>query len=130
MGVGVAGKTVFYTKQGLCATRANVKGDRVGEFEELTVLAVRALGEPTYAVPVQRFIERKAGRAVSMGAVYAALGRLETKGLLRSTIGEATPRRGGKGKRLYEVTPLGMRMLRDLRQMREQIWRTIEERGA
>jgi len=98
MGVGVAGKTVFYTKQGLCATRANVKGDRVGEFEELTVLAVRALGEPTYAVPVQRFIERKAGRAVSMGAVYAALGRLETKGLLRSTIGEATPRRGGKGK--------------------------------
>jgi len=107
-----------------------VKGDRVGEFEELTVLAVRALGEPTYAVPVQRFIERKAGRAVSMGAVYAALGRLETKGLLRSTIGEATPRRGGKGKRLYEVTSLGMRMLRDLRQMREQIWRTIEERGA
>ena len=45
---------------------------RVGEFEELTLLAVRALGEPAYAVPVQRFIEKRAGRAVSMGAVYAA----------------------------------------------------------
>ena len=107
-----------------------MKGDRVGEFEELTVLAVRALGEPAYAVPVQRFIEKKAGRAVSMGAVYAALGRLEGKGLLRSTVGEATPQRGGKGKRLYEVTPLGMKTLRDLRHMRERIWRTIEAGGA
>jgi len=107
-----------------------MKGDRVGEFEELTVLAVRALGEPSYAVPVQRFIEKKARRAVSMGAVYAALGRLENKGLLRSTVSEATPQRGGKRKRLYEVTPLGMRRLRELRQVREGIWRTIEEGGA
>ncbi len=107
-----------------------MKGDRVGEFEELTLLAVRALGEPSYAVPVQRFIEKKARRAVSMGAVYAALGRLENKGLLRSTVSEATPQRGGKRKRLYEVTPLGMRRLRELRQVREGIWRTIEEGGA
>lgn len=107
-----------------------MKGDRVGEFEELTVLAVRALGEPAYAVPVQRFIEKKARRAVSMGAVYAALARLEKKGLLRSTVGEATPHRGGKRKRLYEVTALGMRTLRDVRQVRERIWRTIEEGGA
>ena len=91
-----------------------MKGDRVGEFEELTLLAVRALGEPTYAVPVQRFIEKKAGRPVSMGAVYAVLGRLENKALLQSTVGAVTPRRGGKRKRLYEVTPLGMRALRDL----------------
>jgi DNA-binding PadR family transcriptional regulator len=107
-----------------------MKGDRVGEFEELTLLAVRALGEPAYAVPVQRFLEKKAGRAVSMGAVYAALGRLENKGLLDSTIGEVTPQRGGKRKRLYQVTPPGMKMLEDLRRVREQIWRAIEEGGA
>ena len=107
-----------------------MKGDRIGEFEELTLLAVRALEEPAYAVPVQRFIEQKARRAVSMGAVYAALGRLEGKRLLRSTVGEATPQRGGKRKRLYELTPLGMQTLRDLRQVRERIWRTIEEGDA
>ncbi len=107
-----------------------MKGDRVGEFEELTVLAVRALGEPAYAVPVQRFIEKKARRAVSMGAVYAALGRLEGKGLLRSTVGNVTPKRGGKRKRLYEVTPPGMRTLQELRRVRERIWRAIEEWGA
>ena len=107
-----------------------MKGERVGEFEELTLLAILALGEPAYAVPVQRFIEKKAERQVSMGAVYAALGRLEEKGLLRSTVGEVTPQRGGKRKRLYEVTPPGTRKLQELRQLREKIWRTIEEGGA
>jgi DNA-binding PadR family transcriptional regulator len=41
-----------------------------------------------------------------------------------------TPQRGGKRKRLYQVTPPGMKMLEDLRRAREQIWRAIEERGA
>lgn len=107
-----------------------MKGERIGEFEELSLLAVRALGQPAYAVPVQRFIEKKARRQVSMGAVYASLGRLEGKGLLRSTVGEATAQRGGKRKRLYEVTPQGMRVLQELRQVREKFWRVIEEGGG
>jgi len=106
-----------------------MKGDRIGEFEELTLLAVRALGKTVYAVPVQQFIETQANRAVSMGAVYAALGRLENKGLLRSTVGEATPERGGKGKRLYSVTREGKDAVEELRRVREQIWHAIEERG-
>jgi DNA-binding PadR family transcriptional regulator len=106
-----------------------MKGDRVGEFEELTLLAVCALDPPVYAVPVQRFLEDQAGRTVSMGAVYAALGRLEAKGLLRSTVGEATPQRGGKSKRLYAVTAAGMGAIEDIRRVRERIWRTIEEGG-
>jgi DNA-binding PadR family transcriptional regulator len=65
-----------------------------------------------------------------MGAVYAALARLDNKGLLRSTIGEVTPERGGKRKRLYEVTSTGMHALRELREVRERIWQTIEEEGA
>jgi DNA-binding PadR family transcriptional regulator len=104
-----------------------MKGDRIGEFEELTLLAVLALGEPVYAVPVQRFIEKEAERMVSMGAVYAALARLENKGLLQSTVGAATPQRGGKAKRLYEVTPKGTRAVRELRRTRDKIWETIEE---
>jgi DNA-binding PadR family transcriptional regulator len=104
-----------------------MKGDRLGEFEELTLLAVRALGERTYAVPVQRFVEQSAGRNVAMGAVYAALERLEAKGHLTSAYGDVTPERGGKRKRLFSVTPLGMRTLQDLRRVRERIWRVIEE---
>lgn len=102
----------------------------LGEFEELVLLAVRALDEPAYAVPVQRFLEGKARRAVSMGAVYSALSRLEEKELLESALGESTPRRGGKRPRLYEVTPAGMELLRERRQVREGIWRAIEGGGS
>jgi DNA-binding PadR family transcriptional regulator len=103
-----------------------MKGDRLGEFEELVLLAVRALAPPVYGVPVQRFIERLAKRRVTMGAVYAALDRLELKGLVRSTQGEAMPIRGGKRKRLFAPTADGIRLLQDLRRVRERIWREIE----
>lgn len=106
-----------------------MKGDHLGEFEELTLLSVKALGEPVYAVPIQRFIARAAGREVAMGAVYSALGRLEAKGLLRSTAGEATGERGGKRRRLFVITPAGMRQLRNARRVRDRIWKLIEEEG-
>ena len=104
-----------------------MKGGRLGEFEELTLLAVRALGDHTYAVPVQQFVEQSTGRNVAMGAVYAALGRLEQKGYVRSSMGDAVARRGGKAKRLYDVTPLGLRTARDIHRVRERIWNTILE---
>ena len=75
-----------------------MKGERLGEFEEFTLLAVRALGDHTYAVPVQQFVEEATGRDVSLGAVYAALGRLETKGFVRSSRAPATARRGGTSR--------------------------------
>jgi len=104
-----------------------VKGDHLGEFEEFTLLAVRALGDDTYAVPVQQFVEEATGRRVSMGAIYAALGRLEDKGFVRSVLGPPTRERGGKSKRLFAVTSLGLRTARDLHRVRDRIWRAIAE---
>ena len=103
-----------------------MKGDRIGEFEELTLLAVRALNGPTYGVPVQQYVAKTTGRDASIGAVYAALDRLERKGYVRSVIGDPTPTRGGKRKRLFEVTPSGLRAALELRRVREQLWHTIE----
>ena len=105
-----------------------MKGDRLGEFEEFTLLAVRALDRTAYSVPVQQYLEKATGRRVSLGAVYSALGRLEQKGLIRSALGEPTSERGGKRKRELTVTAAGMRTLRDLRTVREQIWRALDAR--
>ena len=99
----------------------------MGEFEELTLLAVRALGDHTYAVPVQQFVEETTGRNVSIGAVYAALARLEQKGFVRSVMGDPRAQRGGKSRRLFDVTPLGLRTARELHRVRERIWNTISE---
>ena len=104
-----------------------MRGERLGEFEEFTLLAVCALPAPAYAVPVQQCLETRTGRRDVTGAVYAALGRLEDKGCVRSTMGPPTGRRGGKPKRLFTVTPRGLRTARDLHGLRTQIWRLIEE---
>ena len=106
-----------------------MKGDRLGEFEEFTLLAVRALGDSTYAVPVQRYVEKITGRAISLGSIYGALARLEDKGFLRSHMSEAVAQRGGKAKRVYAATPAGLRTARDLHRMRERIWHAIAEGG-
>lgn len=103
-----------------------MKGERLGEFEELLLLSLQALHDATYVVPVQQYLERTAGRAVSLGAVYAALDRLELKGFVRSSLSEATAERGGKRKRLFSVTREGNRTIQDLRRVREAIWRAIE----
>jgi DNA-binding PadR family transcriptional regulator len=105
-----------------------MKGDRLGEFEELTLLAVRTLERTAYTVPVQQYLEKTTRRRVSLGAVYSALGRLEQKGLIRSALGEPTPARGGKRKRELTVTAAGMRALRELRALREDMWRALDAR--
>jgi len=104
-----------------------MKGERLGEFEEFTLLAVRALGDHTYAVPIQQYVERITARPISIGSVYAALVRLETKGFLRSAMSEAVAQRGGKSKRVYTVTPSGLRTARDLHRVRERIWNAIAD---
>jgi PadR family transcriptional regulator len=103
-----------------------MKGDRLGEFEELLLLALQALRDETYVVPVQQYLERISGRGVSLGAVYAGLDRLELKGFVRSTLGDPTTERGGKRKRLFTVTREGKRTVQDVRRVREAMWRAIE----
>jgi PadR family transcriptional regulator PadR len=103
-----------------------MKGDHPGEFEELTLLAACALRDEAYGVSVQQHLERVTGRAVTMGAVYASLDRLERKGLVRSALGDVTPTRGGKRKRLFSITPAGFRVLKDVRRVRDRLWEAIE----
>ena len=106
-----------------------MKGERLGEFEELLLLAAQAVpADDCSVVEIQQYLERVTERRVSLGAVYAGLDRLELKGCVRSTLGDVTRQRGGKRKRLFTVTNEGRRVARDARRVREAIWRTIEDR--
>ena len=101
---------------------------RLGEFEELVLLAVAGLGEEAYAVSVQQRIERRADRAASMGAVYSTLDRLEAKGCLASRLGQVTPEPGGRRKRFYRLTATGAGALQTARDARARMWDGIDLR--
>ena len=100
-----------------------MKGERLGEFEELTLLTVLGLQAEAYGVTVQRHLEQETRRAISIGAVYAALDRLEAKGFVTSRVGGQTAERGGRSRRIFDVTPGGRRALKDMRDVRERMWR-------
>jgi DNA-binding PadR family transcriptional regulator len=99
----------------------------LGEFELMILLAVIHLGDEAYGVPISRELEAHRGRDVSVGSVYAALERLEAKGLVASTLGDPTPERGGKAKRYFRVTREGLRQVHDTRRVLKQMWRTLPE---
>jgi DNA-binding PadR family transcriptional regulator len=84
----------------------------LGEFEQLVLLGLMRLGPDAYGATVRREIESKAGRALSISAVYTTLERLERKGLVRSWIGEPTAQRGGRRRKHFELLPLGARALK------------------
>lgn len=97
----------------------------LGEFELMILLTVLHLGDQAYGVPISRQLERSRGRAVSVGSVYAALERLEAKGLIASSLGDPTPERGGKAKRYFRVTREGLRQVRETRRVLSKLWDTI-----
>lgn len=97
----------------------------LGEFEEVVLLAVAVLSPKAYSVVIAEELERETDQTVSTGAVHAALQRLEQKGYLRSELGEATPERGGRRKRLFTVTALGGRVLSEVQSIRNRLWERI-----
>jgi len=81
----------------------------IGDFEQLILLALVRLGPEAYGVSIRSEIEARTGRTISAGALYTALDRLETRGLVSSRLGDPTAVRGGKRKRLYTVQAAGAR---------------------
>ena len=82
--------------------------DYLGEFEHIVVLALLRLEDRAYGVTVRQEIEFRTKREVSIGAVYATLDRLESKGYVKSHRGDPTPERGGRSKRFFRVTARGV----------------------
>ncbi len=99
---------------------------RLGTLEELVLLAVANLGRESYAVSVQQRIEQSGMSAPTMGAIYTTLERLEKKGMLRSRLGDVTPRPGGRRKRFYELTGTGSAALVDMRSARDRLWEGLK----
>src|SRR5215469_5047000 len=81
----------------------------IGEFEYLILTSASRMGDSAYGASIRSEIEEATGRACSIGALYTTLDRLEAKGLVRTWMGDPTPQRGGRPKRMVRVTANGIR---------------------
>ena len=107
--------------------------EHLGELEHIVLLAVLRLRDEAYGIPIRADIERRTGRALTVGALYRTLDRLEAKGYLTSRFGDPTPERGGRSRRYFTVRPLGLRTLRASRDALAAMWEGLDgvvTRGA
>jgi DNA-binding PadR family transcriptional regulator len=101
--------------------------DLLTDFELMILLATLRMGDDAYGTQIARDIETTTGRRVLLGAAYAALERLERNGFVSSSLGSATPERGGRAKRFFRVTPRGLRAVKETRQALVAMWREIPQ---
>ncbi len=102
-----------------------MKGTYLGEFEEVVLLAVALRYGEAYGAAIVSELEKQMNRSVNLGAVHSALNRLSEKGYVYSQMGGVSRERGGRRKRLYSVTPAGSQALREIHQIRNQMWELI-----
>ncbi len=88
------------------------KGDHLGEFEHLVMLALLRLKEEAYGMRVRREIQNRVERSVAIGSVYATLDRLEQKGYAKSSFGASGPDGKGRPRKYFRLTPAGAQALR------------------
>lgn len=99
----------------------------LGEFEEIVLLVVAACPAEAYGVIIWEAVQQQTGRSITMSAVHTTLYRLEEKGFLSSTMGGATAERGGRRKRFFTLTALGVRSLQDIQAVRDRLWQAIPQ---
>jgi PadR family transcriptional regulator PadR len=102
-----------------------VKKYHLGEFEEIVLLTIAILHKDAYGVSIKEEIESRLDRDVSMGALHAALVRLEDKSYIKSFNGEITEDRAGRPRRYFQMTSLGKKALEYSKNTREALWKAI-----
>jgi DNA-binding PadR family transcriptional regulator len=102
----------------------------LGEFEHLLLLALSQLGADASGVDVRELIERRTGRTISPGAIYTAMQRLERRGFVGAVLGDPTPQRGGKRRRLYRLRAAGTRALMQAQNALAEMGRGLKPRAS
>lgn len=97
----------------------------LGEFEHILLLALLKLDKQAYGTKIRQLLQQTIDRDVTIGALYATLERLEKKKLIKSSLGESTPERGGRAKRYFKVSAKGKQALSRSRSAIDRMWQGV-----
>jgi PadR family transcriptional regulator PadR len=97
----------------------------LGDLEEIVLLAVARCEPEAYGMRIRQEIEEQSGRGVAIGAVYAAIERLEDKGYIKAAAAPEGPNRDARARRFFAITPEGTRAVEDTAALRDRLWRGL-----
>jgi DNA-binding PadR family transcriptional regulator len=99
----------------------------ISRSEEFLLLAVWRLKERAYGVTIRDQLKKATGKTWAYGALFVMLRRLEKKGYLTSYFADPSSQRGGKSKRIFQLSPRGVKALKEVRKAHESVWSGIED---
>lgn len=99
-----------------------MKGTSLGEFEELVLLSIAINTHDAYSLSILEELKQRTERSILISSVHKVLVRLEKKGYLKSYMGNPTTERGGRAKKLYELSSEGKDVLQTTRELRNTMW--------
>lgn len=99
----------------------------LGAFEEMVLLSIGVLQHNAYGVTIKTELENNLKKGISLGALYAALQRLEEKGWVNSRVGGITEQRGGRRKQYFDITKEGVFALEEVRAMRNEMFNRLPD---
>jgi PadR family transcriptional regulator PadR len=124
-----SGKKIFLDINYFVGYYVLVEGERKMKFlsrsEEFVLLSVLYLQEDAYGVAIRNQLQKMTGQSWAFGAVFVTLSRLEKKQMLESRLADPSPRRGGKSKRIYSLTPDGLEELARVRRIQAAAWKSV-----
>ncbi|MBD3415261.1 MAG: PadR family transcriptional regulator [Candidatus Aminicenantes bacterium] len=91
--------------------------------EELIMLSILHLKNKAYLVAIADHLSKVTKKKVSLTSVHLPLSRLEKKGLIDSEYGESTAVRGGRRKKVYQITRPGFEFLDETKRISDLLWK-------
>ena len=97
----------------------------LGSLEEMVLLVLLTVSEEAYGITILDAYIDNTGNRISLSAIHSVLRRLEKKGFITSEMGGSTSDRGGRRKRLYQITKYGYKTVEAIQENLNRIWQQM-----
>ena len=95
--------------------------------DEILLLAILRLKDNAYGVTIVKEIANNTGKKLKIGGLWVSLDILAKRGLLEKNMGDPTPKRGGRSKIYYSLTPEGLKALKKVNELNHSLWKGMSE---
>jgi PadR family transcriptional regulator, regulatory protein PadR len=100
---------------------------QLSKRDEEILLTIWELKKDAYLVEIRKQISEVTGKDLTIGAIHIPLTKLEKAGIIESQFGEATPKRGGRRKRIYKITQIGLEVLKEYKKKKDTLWSSFNK---
>lgn len=94
------------------------------------MLSILNLKGEAYLIAIKNHLSTVTGKKMSLTAIHLPLSRLEKRKLIQSEFGDATPVRGGRRKKIYNITKYGFEELKNYKKVNDILWENFGDLAA